>query len=71
MTDKEQKDKQMNAEQQYKLVDLKFICDNTGLSRAFIYKLMSNGLFPQPLKLGRSSRWYLKEFLQWLKERRG
>ncbi|HGH5998168.1 TPA: helix-turn-helix transcriptional regulator [Morganella morganii] len=49
-----------------KLVDLKFICEKTGLSRAFIYKMMSNDSFPKPLKMGRSSRWYLSEFHTWL-----
>ncbi|MBY6259696.1 AlpA family phage regulatory protein [Phytobacter diazotrophicus] len=70
MTDNKHVDKHKDDEQQFKLIDLKFICDNTGLSRAFIYKLMSNDLFPKPLKLGRSSRWYLNEFVQWLDERR-
>ena len=28
-----------------------------GLSRAAIYALIAQGLFPRPLKIGRSSRW--------------
>lgn len=70
MKDKKQKDKERKDEQLYKLVDLKFICENARLSRAFIYKLMSNNVFPKPLKLGRSSRWYLSEYLEWLNNQR-
>ncbi|WP_338418125.1 helix-turn-helix transcriptional regulator [Klebsiella oxytoca] len=59
-------DANLNDPHSIKLVDLKFICEKTGLSRAFIYKLMSNEQFPKPLKLGRASRWYLREFEAWL-----
>ncbi|MGM0511794.1 MAG: helix-turn-helix transcriptional regulator [Pseudomonadota bacterium] len=69
MKKKMQEDNQRKDEQPFKLVDLKFICENTGLSRAFIYKLMINNVFPKPLKLGRSSRWFLSEFLEWLNDR--
>ncbi|HHQ6722830.1 TPA: helix-turn-helix transcriptional regulator [Serratia fonticola] len=69
MKKKMQEDNQRKDEQPFKLVDLKFICENTGLSRAFIYKLMTNNVFPKPLKLGRSSRWFLSEFLEWLNDR--
>jgi predicted DNA-binding transcriptional regulator AlpA len=62
-------DVSLNGQHPLKLVDLKFICENTGLSRAFIYKLVSNDLFPKPLKLGRASRWYLKEIEAWLDSR--
>ena len=60
------KDDKLNETNPLKLVDLKFICEKTGLSRAFIYKLMSNEQFPKPLQLGRASRWYLIEFEAWL-----
>ncbi|WP_273827121.1 helix-turn-helix transcriptional regulator [Providencia rettgeri] len=63
------KDDKLNEINPLKLVDLKFICENTGLSRAYIYKLMSNDLFPKPLKLGRASRWYLSELRGWLESR--
>ncbi|MFP1907963.1 helix-turn-helix transcriptional regulator [Lonsdalea quercina] len=63
------KNDKLNENNPLKLVDLKFICENTGLSRAYIYKLMSNDLFPKPLKLGRASRWYLSEFKDWMGSR--
>lgn len=63
------KEEHLNDTNPLKLVDLKFICENTELSRAYIYKLMSNDLFPKPLKLGRASRWYLSEFKDWMESR--
>lgn len=66
MTEYKQVDKHQDDEQQLKLIDLKFICEKTGFSKAYIYKLMNNKLFPKPLKIGRSSRWRLSEFQEWL-----
>jgi len=39
-----------------KLVDMVFITEFTGLSDKWFYKLISEGKFPKPIKLGRSSR---------------
>ncbi|HAX2656884.1 TPA: AlpA family phage regulatory protein [Escherichia coli] len=33
------------------------------------YKLISEGHFPKPIKLGRSSRWYKSEVEQWMQQR--
>ncbi|MFC6208694.1 MULTISPECIES: AlpA family transcriptional regulator [Rahnella] len=66
MIDKKQQNEYQKDEQRFKLVDLKFICEKTGFSKAYIYKLMNNNLFPKPLKIGRSSRWRLSEFQEWL-----
>lgn len=38
------------------LVDLRFITKLTGLTDKWFYKLIKDGLFPKPIKLGRSSR---------------
>ncbi|WP_071997715.1 helix-turn-helix transcriptional regulator, partial [Morganella morganii] len=37
-------------------VDIKFITHLTGLSDKWFYKLIKDGEFPKPIKLGRSSR---------------
>jgi len=66
MTEHKQEEMERDYAQQFKLIDLKFICEITGFSKAYIYKLMSNKLFPKPLKIGRSSRWRLSEFQEWL-----
>ncbi len=51
------------------LVDIKFITQFTGLTDKWFYKLIKEGEFPKPIKLGRSSRWFKSEIEQWLKER--
>ncbi|MGJ5721724.1 helix-turn-helix transcriptional regulator [Morganella sp. B601] len=52
-----------------KFIDMKFIVQLTGLSDKWFYKLIQDGQFPKPIKLGRSSRWLKSEVEQWLQER--
>lgn len=52
-----------------KLVDMVFITEFTGLSDKWFYKLISEGKFPKPIKLGRSSRWKESEVRCWLEEK--
>lgn len=52
-----------------KLVDMTFITTFTGLSDKWFYKLISEGQFPKPIKLGRSSRWLESEVESWMQER--
>ncbi|EOW5547100.1 helix-turn-helix transcriptional regulator, partial [Escherichia coli O5:H32] len=42
-------------------VDMAFITNLTGLTDKWYYKLIKDGLFPKPVKLGRSSRWLKSE----------
>lgn len=51
------------------LVSMIFITDFTGLTDKWFYKLISEGAFPRPIKLGRSSRWLKSEVEQWVQER--
>jgi len=51
------------------LVDMRFITKLTGLTDKWFYKLIKDGLFPRPIKLGRSSRWLKSEVENWLQER--
>ncbi|ECF3464457.1 AlpA family transcriptional regulator [Salmonella enterica subsp. enterica serovar Virchow] len=51
------------------LVDMKFITHLTGLTDKWFYKLIQEGLFPRPIKLGRSSRWLQSEVEAWLQQR--
>ena len=48
------------------LVDMRFITKLTGLTDKWFYKLIKDGLFPRPIKLGRSSRWKKSEVELWL-----
>lgn len=52
-----------------KLVDMVFITEFTGLSNKWFYKLIQEGEFPKPIKLGRSSRWLQSEVEKWMQQR--
>ncbi|WP_447881753.1 helix-turn-helix transcriptional regulator [Serratia fonticola] len=52
-----------------KLVDMAFITNFTGLTDKWFYKLISEGKFPKPIKMGRSSRWLHSEVESWVQER--
>ncbi|KLP46462.1 hypothetical protein ABR36_01520 [Enterobacter ludwigii] len=39
------------------------------LSDKWLYQLISEGLFPEPIKFGRSSRWFRSEVLEWFSKR--
>lgn len=51
------------------LVDMQFITRFTGLTDKWFYKLIKDGEFPKPIKLGRSSRWLQSEVERWLQAR--
>lgn len=52
-----------------KMVDMAFIAGFTKMTDKWIYKLIKDGQFPAPVKLGRSSRWFESEVVAWLNER--
>ncbi|MBS9852715.1 helix-turn-helix transcriptional regulator [Vibrio alginolyticus] len=53
-----------------RLIRLKEMLDNTGLSRAYMYKLMAEGKFPKSVSLGfRSVAWVESEVQDWILER--
>lgn len=52
-----------------RLVDMAFITAYTGLTDKWFYKLIKDGEFPKPIKLGRSSRWTESEVKIWLIQR--
>ncbi|EJD6656558.1 TPA: helix-turn-helix transcriptional regulator [Klebsiella pneumoniae] len=52
-----------------KFVDMAFITQLTGLTDKWFYKLIKDGAFPKPIKLGRSSRWLESEVEAWLQQR--
>ncbi|HDM8434443.1 helix-turn-helix transcriptional regulator [Yersinia kristensenii] len=51
------------------LVNMAFITTYTNCSDKWFYKLISEGLFPKPIKLGRSSRWLKSEVETWMQQR--
>lgn len=52
-----------------KMVDMVFITEYTGLSNKWFYKLIQEGEFPKPIKLGRSSRWLKSDVENWVQQR--
>lgn len=52
-----------------KFVDMEFITKLTDLTDKWFYKLIKDGKFPKPIKLGRSSRWLESEVEAWLRQR--
>ncbi|MDY4315666.1 AlpA family phage regulatory protein [Pectobacterium actinidiae] len=52
-----------------KFVDMTFITSFTGMTDKWFYKLIQDGKFPAPIKLGRMSRWKESEIVAWLEER--
>lgn len=50
------------------LIDMNYITSFTGMTDKWFYKLISEGHFPKPIKLGRSSRWYKSEVEQWMQQ---
>ncbi|WP_313080514.1 MULTISPECIES: AlpA family transcriptional regulator [Enterobacteriaceae] len=52
-----------------RFVDMAFITRLLGVSDKWIYRLIKGGIFPKPIKLGRSSRWLQSEVEAWLQER--
>lgn len=51
------------------LVDMVFITKFSGCSDKWFYKLIQEGKFPKPIKLGRRSRWLQSEVECWLSQR--
>lgn len=51
------------------LVDMKYLVSHSGLSDKYFYSLIKRGMFPKPIKLGRSSRWRKSEYEKWVAER--
>ncbi|MDX5630672.1 MULTISPECIES: AlpA family phage regulatory protein [Brenneria] len=49
-----------------RMVDMAFITQFTGLTDKWFYKLIQDGAFPKPIKMGRSSRWLKSEVENWV-----
>ena len=47
-------------------IDMKFITRLTGQSDKWFYKLIQEGVFPKPIKMGRASRWLKSDLEEWL-----
>ncbi len=53
-----------------KILRLRAVCEVTGLSRSTVYRLVSDGGFPKPVRLGpQSVGWRVSEVDEWLESR--
>lgn len=51
------------------LIRIKDVMNRTGLAKSTVYKYMSLGIFPQPIKLGtRAVAWVESEVEAWIKD---
>ena len=50
------------------LIDMAYITKHTRMTDKWFYKLIQDGRFPKPIKLGRSSRWYKSEVQSWMQQ---
>lgn len=52
-----------------KMVDMAFVVNFTGMTDKWFYKLIQDGKFPAPIKMGRSSRWLESDVAEWINNR--
>lgn len=57
------------AQSPYYLVDMKYITALLKVTNKWIYQLIKEGKFPEPIKLGRASRWKLIDVEAWIEAR--
>jgi prophage regulatory protein len=52
------------------ILRFKGVAERVGLGRTYIYELVRDGAFPQPIALGKRARgWRLSEIEAWIKAR--
>lgn len=52
------------------LIKLPDVCRQVGLGKTAIYALITEGVFPEPVKLGCASRWSQLEVQEWIKKQK-
>ena len=51
---------------QPQLLNIRAVCELVSLSRPTIYRQVVAGKFPQPVKIGRASRWHMDQVAAWI-----
>jgi len=51
-----------------RLVTIKEVVNLVGFKTSTIYKFIKTRNFPEPIKIGRSSRWKLSDVNKWLEQ---
>ena len=61
----------MTIERLDRLLTSKQLTAETGISRSTIYRLLQNGAFPKPIRIGpRAMRWLESDIKAWIVERK-
>lgn len=47
------------------LIDMRYMMEDSGMGKTFLYAEIKKGNLSQPMKFGRSSRWLLSDYEQW------
>jgi len=51
-----------------KFITLQDVVQIVGFKKSTIYKMIKKGVFPPPIKIGRSSRWKLSNIKKWMEQ---
>lgn len=61
--------KYYNKDQGYKLLKAQDVADLTSMSRSHLHRLMRDGKFPKPIKIGENRRaWLESDAQEWISE---
>ena len=60
----------MNTATTERLLRLDATRQMTGLGRTMIYKMVAEGAFPSPVKIGRTTMWAESEIQAWIEARK-
>lgn len=52
------------------LLQLPEVCRQAGFGKTAIYRMMKEGTFPEPIKIGPASRWSQIEVQAWIEQRK-
>lgn len=52
------------------LLQLPEVCRQAGFGKTAIYRMVKEGTFPEPIKLGPASRWSQLEVQAWIEEQK-
>lgn len=50
----------------FKLLTVKELVAMTSLSKSWIYQKVAEGFFPQPIRIGRNTRWKSSDIQNWI-----
>ncbi|EKM93556.1 MULTISPECIES: helix-turn-helix transcriptional regulator [Pseudomonadaceae] len=61
----------MSQKQLDRLIKIEEVISQVGMGRTKIYGMLQFEEFPEPIKLGRYSRWSQLEIQEWIEEQKG